>query len=142
MGKNVHDDVLDAALSYLSANGNRLVVLNAEPTGSSAYSHAQTDAKSSGYRLAEATIASSAYTGPANGVTSGRKITIAAQTSMSIDGITSAATDSATHVAIVKYHASSASQAVLYTTTCTAQTLTAGNKVNTPAWTVELRDPS
>jgi len=48
MGKNVHDDVLDAALSYISANATRLVVLNAEPTGASAYTKAQTNVDSSG----------------------------------------------------------------------------------------------
>jgi len=141
MGKNVHDNVLDAALNYLKNNGNRLVVLTAEPTGASAYTNAQTNADSSGYRLAEATISASDFTGPADGDTSGRKITVNAQSSMSINGV--ASTGSATHVAIVQYHASSASsQNVLYTTTCTTQTLTGGNKVNTPAWVVELRDPS
>ena len=141
MGKNVHDNVLDAALNYLKNNGNRLVVLTAEPTGASAYTNAQTNADSSGYRLAEATISASDFTGPADGDTSGRKITVNAQSSMSINGV--ASTGSATHVAIVQYHASSASsQNVLYTTTCTTQTLTGGNKVNTPAWVIELRDPS
>jgi len=141
MGKNVHDNVLDAALNYLKNNGNRLVVLTAEPTGASAYTNAQTNVDSSGYRLAEATISASDFTGPADGDTSGRKITVNAQSSMSINGV--ASTGSATHVAIVQYHASSASsQNVLYTTTCTTQTLTGGNKVNTPAWVVELRDPS
>ena len=141
MGKNVHDDVLDAALDYIKNNGTRLVVLNAEPTGASAYTNAQTDADSSGYRLAEATISSGDFTGPANGDTSGRKVTVNAQSSISIDGI--AGSDSATHVSVVQYHASSASsQNVLYTTTCTSQSLTGGNKVNTPAWDIEIRDPS
>jgi hypothetical protein len=141
MGKNVHDNVLDAALNYLPTNANRLVVLSAEPTGASAYTNAMTDVDSSGYRLASATISASDFTGPAEGATSGRKITVNAQSSMSIDGI--AASENATHVALVKYHASSASsQLVLYTTTCTSQSLTGGNKVNTPAWVIEIRDPS
>ena len=141
MGKNVHDDVLDAALEYIQNNATRLVILNDEPTGASAYTDAQTNADSSGMRLAEVTISSGDYTGPANGDTSGRKIAVNAQTSLSVDGV--AASDSATHVALVQYHASSASsQAVLYTTTCTSQTLSGGNKVNTPAWDIEIRDPS
>ena len=141
MGKNVHDNVLDAALSYLPTHANRLMVLSAEPTGASAYTNAVTDVDSSGFRLASATISASDFTGPANGVTSGRKITVNAQSSMSIDGI--ALTANATHVALVQYHASSASsQAVLYTTTCTSQSLTGGNMVNTPAWVIEIRDPS
>ena len=141
MGKNVHDNVLDAALNHIKSNGTRLVVLTSEPTGASAYSNAQTDVDSSGYRLAEATIASSAYTGPANGDTSGRKIQVNAKSSISVDGVASSST--ANHVAIVQYHASSASsQNVLYTTTCTGQVLTGGNMVNTPAWDIEIRDPS
>ena len=140
MAKNVHDNMLDAALSYLASNGNRLIVLNAEPTGASAYANAIADADSSGFRLASATISASDFTGPADGDTSGRKIAVNAQSSMSIDGV--AASDSATHVAIVKVSSSASSQMVLYTTTCTSQSLTGGNKVNTPAWDIEIRDPS
>jgi len=140
MAKNVHDNVLDEALNYLETNANRLVVLSAEPTGASAYTNAQTNYDSSGYRLAEATISASDFTGPANGDTSGRKTTIGAQSSMSINGVASSA--NATHVALVKNHASASSQMVLYTTTCTSQNLTGGNKVNTPAWDIEIRDPT
>lgn len=141
MAKNVHDNMLDAALNYLKSNANRLVVLTAEPTGASAYSNAITAKDSSGFQLASATISASDFTGPADGDTSGRKIAVGAQSSMSIDGI--AASSSATHVSVVKFHASSASsQLVIYTTTCTTQSLTGGNKVNTPAWDIELRDPT
>lgn len=140
MAKNVHDNILDASLNYLKNNGNRLVVLTAEPTGSSAYANAQTNYDSSGYRLAEATISASDFTGPADGDTSGRKITVNAQSSMSINGVASSA--NATHVAVLKNASSASSQLVLYTTTCTSQSLTGGNKVNTPAWDIELRDPT
>ena len=140
MGKNVHDDVLDAALNHLKTNGNKIVVLNAEPTGARAYANAILDAASSGYRLADAVIASSAYTGPAEGSISGRKITVNAVSSMSIDGLAASTADSATHVAILNTTASST--AVLYTTTCTTQSLTSGNTVNTPAWEIEIRDPA
>lgn len=142
MAKNVHDNVLDAALNYLKNNANRLVVLTAEPTGGSAYSNAQTDHKSSGYRIAQATISASDFTGPANGDTSGRKIAVNAQSSMTINGITSSTSQSATHVALVKNSSVASSQLVLYTTTCTTQSLTEGNKVNTPAWDIEIRDPA
>jgi hypothetical protein len=140
MAKNVHDDVLDQALNYLENNANRLVVLTAEPTGASAYTNAQTNYDSSGYRLAEATISASDFTGPVDGDTSGRKTTVNAQSSMSINGVASSA--NATHVALVLNHASASSQAVLYTTTCTSQSLTGGNQVNTPAWDIEIRDPT
>ena len=128
MAKNVHNNVLDAALNYLNSNANRLVVLSAEPTGASAYTNAQTDFDSSGYRLAEATISASDFTGPADGDTSGRKIQVNAQSSMSINGVTSSA--NATHVALVKQSSTASSQMVLYTTTCTSQSLTGGNQGN------------
>lgn len=137
MGKNVHDDVLDAALNFLKTNGTKLIVLTSEPTGSSAYTNATKAVDSSGLKLADASISSTDFTGPSDGDTSGRKIAVNAQSSISIDGIASSA-DSATHVCIVD----DSSSAVLYTTTCTSQSLTAGNKVNTPAWDIEIRDPA
>ena len=141
MGKNVHDDVLDAALAILSANSHRLVICTSEPTGASAYTNAMTAVDSSGFKLASITIDSTDFTGPAEGDTSGRKIAVDAQVSLSVDGVV--ASGSAGHVALVKYHASSvALQDVLYVTTCTAQSLTGGNKVNTPAWDIEIRDPA
>jgi hypothetical protein len=141
MGKNVHNDVLDAALDYLVSNATRLTVLTSEPVGSSAYANAEALVDSSGFRLAQAVISASDFTGPADGDTSGRKIQVNAQSSMSIDGV--ASSGSASHVCLTKYHASSGSlQAVLYTTTCTTQSLTGANKVNTPNWDIEIRDPA
>jgi hypothetical protein len=142
MGKNVSDLTLDAALNYIKSNVNKLFVLSSEPTGGSAYANMIGDYDSSGYRLADSgAISSSAFTGPGDGSTSGRKLTVNAQSSMSIDGVASSA--NATHVAIGRTHASSASsQLVIYTTTCTSQGLTGANKVNTPAWDIEIRDPS
>ncbi len=133
MGKSVNDLVLDSALNYLKSNGNKLCVCTSEPTSYSA--HIATYGSASGMVLAETVIDSGDYTGPENGDTSGRKIAVDAQTSISID-----ASASAEHVAIVNTTASS--EAILYVTTCTSQALTSGNKVNTPAWSVELRDPS
>jgi hypothetical protein len=144
MAKNVHDDVLDAALNYLKDNADKLLVLSAEPTGASAYTNATTAHTASGYLLADAVLAASGadFTGPAEGVTSGRRITVDAQSSMAIDGLASAAAADATHVALVLDAVGSSAGAVLYTTTCTTQSLTGGNTVNTPAWDIEIRDPA
>ena len=141
MAKNVSDATLDAALNYIKSNVNKLFVLTAEPTGASAYTNMVGDFDSSGFRLADSgAISSSAFTGPADGSTSGRKLAVSAQSSMSIDGVASSA--NATHVAIGKTSSSASSQLVIYTTTCTSQTLTGANKVNTPAWDIEIRDPT
>ena len=136
MGKNVHDDILDAALNHLKTNATKLIVLTSEPTGASAYANATKAKDSSGLKLASVAISSADFTGPANGDTSGRKIAVNAQSSISIDGV--ASSSSATHVCAVD----DSSSAVLYTTTCTSQNLTGGNKVNTPAWDIEIRDPA
>jgi hypothetical protein len=141
MGKNVHNDVLDEALGYIKSNATRLVVLTSEPVGASAYSNAQKDKDSSGFRLAEKTITSANYTGPGEGSPNGRELQVSVATSMSVNGVASSA--NASHVGLVQWHSSSASlQNVLYVTSCTQQNLTGGNKVNTPAWTITLRDPT
>lgn len=139
MAKNVHDNMLDAALNYLE-NANRLIVLSAEPTGASAYTNVTTAYDSSGFKLASAVISAADFTGPANGDTSGRKMAVGAQSSMSIDGVATSA--NATHVCLAKISSVASSQMVIYTTTCTSQSLTGSNKVNTPSWDVELRDPT
>ena len=137
MAKSVANAVLDAALNYVKTNATLITVTTDAPN----YAQATTNFDSSGYKLAGATISASDFTGPGVGDTSGRKLTANAQSSMSIDGIGSGA-QNATHVALVKVSSSASSQIVLYVTTCTSQSLTAGNKVNTPAWDMELRAPA
>jgi len=141
MAKNVHDNVLDQALNYIKNNANKLFVLTSEPANTaSGYTNMTKDKDSSGYRLADSSVISASdFSGPVNGA-SGRKLTVKAQSSMSIDGIASSA--NATHVTLGKTSSSASSQLVLYTTTCTSQNLTGGNKVNTPAWDIQINDPS
>lgn len=84
--------------------------------------------------IAARALASVAVTGAdftkANGDTSGRKITTAQQTSISIT-----ASGTADHVAVddgVDY----------FITTCTSQALTAGGTVTVGAWDREIADPT
>jgi hypothetical protein len=125
MAKSCNSAILDAALNYIKTNGTRLCICSSQPT-------TYTEATST-YKLADLSITSTAYTGPAAGAVSGRKITMNQQLSIDVD-----TTGSAQHVALVDV----SSTALLYVTTCTAQTITSGNKVTVPAWSVELRDPS
>lgn len=69
----------------------------------------------------------------ADGDTSGRKVTVAAKSGVTVD-----ASGTANHIALVTVSGS----VVRYVTTCTSQVLTAGNTVNIPAWDVELADPT
>lgn len=119
MGKVVHNDVLDAAFTELqTANG--LCLNTAEP--------ASRAAAISDNLMPEATPA---FTGPADGDTSGRKLTVDASNSNTAD-----ASGTATHVTLID------GSNVLYVTTCTSQAVTSGNTVNIAAWDVEIADPT
>lgn len=85
--------------------------------------------------LAEVALTAGAGNGDytlANGDTSGRKLTVAAQSAVSITN-----SGTATHIAL-----SDGSATLYYVTTCTSQALTSGGTVDVPAWDVEVADPS
>lgn len=83
--------------------------------------------------MAIVTIDSADFTGPANGDTNGRKLTVAQQATITVDS-----SGTAQHIAL----ADSANSKLLYVTTCTSQALTSGNTVTVPAWDIEIADPS
>lgn len=119
MGKVVHNDVLDAALNEI-ATANGLCLNTSEP--------ATRAAAISDNLMPEATPA---FTGPADGDTNGRKITVDAN-----NGNTADADGTATHVSLID------ASVLLYVTTCTSQAITNGNTVNIAAWDVEIADPT
>ena len=125
MAKSVIDAVLDAALAYIKSNATKLCVCNSQPT---TYAHA-----TASYKLASVVISSADFGSPAAGDSSGRKIAVNAQSSVSIDSSGSAA-----HMALVQ----TASSLLIYVTTTTTTGLTAGGKVNVGAWDVEIADPT
>lgn len=125
MAKSVHDDVLDQSLAYIKAQGTRLCVCSTQPT-------THTEALTT-YMLAIKTITNTDYTGPADGDSSGRKVRVNAASGVSVTN-----SGDAEHVALVDF----ANSKLLYVTTCTLQTLTAGNTVDVPAWDVEIADPT
>jgi hypothetical protein len=126
MAKSVHDDVLDGALNIIKNNCTRQVVCSTQPT-------TYTEANAT-YALADVTMASGDFT-VANGDTNGRKVTVAAKSSVLID-----TSGTALHVALLDVSNSK----LLYVTTCTSQALTANgsNVVNIPAWDIEIADPT
>lgn len=128
MAKSVADAVLDAALNYLANNGDRIDICSQQPT---TYAEA-----TSTYSLGNTTMTlgpgNGDYSTAANGDVSGRKITVLAQTGISIT-----ATGTATHIAITD-----GSAALLYVTTCTSQAVTSGNTADLSAWDVEIADPT
>lgn len=124
MGKSILDAFLDAALNYLKTNAGTLHVCSTEPT---TYAEAHVT-----YMLAEVTIDSDDFTGPANGDASGRKITVNEQADITVTN-----SGDAEHVAITN-----GSDALILVTTCTSQYLTAANTVTVPAFDDEIADPS
>lgn len=120
MGKAVTDGFLDGMADLLAAC-TAYNICTAEPT-----SIAECDSLS---LIPVHTLTGGDFT-KANGDTSGRKITVAQQASLSID-----ATGTATHVAIND-------GTDFYVTTCTSQLLTSGGTVTGPAFDIEVLDPA
>lgn len=122
MGKIVHDDVLDGALNIIKNNCNSMTVCSAQPT-------TRTEAVTT-YALADVAMASTDFT-IADGDTSGRKLTVAAKSGITVD-----ASGTGTHIALCD------GTRLLLVTTMTSQALTAGNTCNIPAWDQEIADPT
>lgn len=125
MAKAIPDAILDKTLDEI-ASATKQVLCSAQPT---TYAEAN-----STYALADVVIDSGDFT-KANGDTSGRKVTISAQTGVLIDS-----SGTGTHIALIR----TADSTLIYVTTCTSQAVTANgsNTVNMPAWDVELADPT
>jgi hypothetical protein len=119
-GEFVADVVFDAALDEIAGNAVRLAVCSSAPA---AY------ANIAAATLASFTIDSSDFT-KANGDTSGRKVTVGAQS-----GATASGTGTATH--LVLHDNSSVMYAI---NACSSQAITTGNTVNTAAYDIEIRD--
>jgi len=122
MGKSAHNDVLDAPADVID-QANLMIACSAEPT-------TRTEAVTT-YALADATMTVDSDYTKADGDSSGRKVTVAAKSSITVDS-----SGTVTHVALVD------GTRLLYVTTCTSQAVTAGNTVNFPAWDIEFADPT
>lgn len=123
MAKATPDDVLDAMADEIAANADTQYVCSGQPANFAGIA---------AVALADVAIDSGDFT-KANGDTSGRKTTVAQQSSIPIDG-----SGTANHIVLADAGASR----LLYVTTCTAQALTAGGTVTVPAWDIEIADPS
>lgn len=122
MPKWVNDLEMDAALNYIAASTAMHVI--------STYTQGDSRATVVGNSLANVTMTSGDFT-LADGDSSGRKVTVAAKSGVSVT-----ASGTATHVALID------GSVVRAVTTCTSQALTSGNTVNFPAWKWEIGDPT
>jgi hypothetical protein len=124
MGKLVDNSILDAALNAIKNGVTKLCVCSTQPT-----TYAEATAT---YKLAIKTgLSSASFTGPVDGDTSGRKLTINQEATLAVD-----TGGNAQHIALCS------DSVLLYVTTSTAQTLIAGNTVTVPAWDIEIADPN
>lgn len=124
MAKTVDDTVLDGAFDILD-QADLMTVCSAQPT---TYTEAITT-----FKLADIAMTPNTDFTKGNGDVSGRKVTVAAKSGVTIDS-----TGTATYVALTK----SAGSVLLYVTTCTSQVLTASGTVDFPAWDIEILDPT
>lgn len=122
MAKFTHDDVLDAALAKI-ATATRMVITSGQPANFAGIA---------AVALADVTLTAGNGNGDyviANGDTSGRKVTVGAQSGVTVDS-----TGTATHICLDD------GVTLLSVTTCTSQALTAANTVNVPAYDIEFLD--
>lgn len=125
MPKFAPDAMMDAALDYVDLAD----VMHVCSTLDSSPTYAEITAAS----LADVAVTPNTDFTKADGDTSGRKVTVAAKSGVTVD-----ASGTANHIALVTVSGS----VVRYVTTCTSQALTSGNTVNIPAWDIEIADPT
>lgn len=119
--KYAPDPMIDSALTYVAGATAMHIcsVLGAVPTRA---------------QVITASLANVALTGAdyvnADG-TSGRKCTVAAKSAIAVT-----ATGSAENVVLID------ATVVRYMTSCTTQAVVSGNTVNTPAWIIQIADPT
>jgi hypothetical protein len=121
MTKFLSDTVLDGPKGVID-DCTRQVVCSAAPANFAGIA---------AVALADVTMASPGDYTAADGDVSGRKTTVAAKSTVTVD-----ASGTATHTVLDN-------GSVLHVTTeVTSQALTAANTVNIPAWDIEFRDPT
>lgn len=121
MAKWASNTVLEAPLGEVGKSV-RMVALPSQPADLT-----QVNAD----RLAEVALAAGDYT-ISNGITSGRRTTVAAKAGVPVVGTGG----TATHVALVT------TSALVYVTTCPNAVLSQGGTVNFSAWDVEIGQPT
>lgn len=123
MAKNAPDATIDTLLDYVDLC-DRMYVCSGEPANFAGIA---------AVTLATATMTPNTDYPKLAGDVSGRKITVAAKSGVSVT-----ATGTATHIAL----GLTTDSTLRYVTTCTSQALTSGNTVNIPAWKIEVQDPT
>lgn len=130
MGKSVGDVVLDAALNHVINNVDKMVLCEGEPGD---YSAASTLKSGGGSKLGDKSISSSNVSGPVDGDTSGRKLTVNAVTSIAVDE-----GGDLDHIALID----DGNSDLLHVTTAPTRSVLNGDTIDTDPYDEELEDPS
>lgn len=129
MGKLVPDAIIDGMLDTIADGVDRVDICADTPTN---YSTATT---SGTYSLGNVAVTAGDGNGDwtiADGDSSGRKLTLAQQTGVSVG-----ATDTATHIA-----GTDGTSVFYFATTCTSQVVTSGNTATINTFDIEVSDAS
>lgn len=118
MAKFTADSVLDAALDKI-ATSTRMMITSGQPANFAGIA---------AVALADVVVDSGDFT-KADGTTSGRKVTVGAQSGVNVDS-----SGTATHVCLDD------GSTLLHVTTITSQALTAGNTASVAAYAIEFAD--
>jgi hypothetical protein len=124
----IHDDILDAAASYISSNTENLYITN-DTAPPSTYSFASTTGT-----YACGVKATPSFTGPADGDTSGRKITVDAISDGSVNDTATADYWALTDNSLTKL--------LVWGDLSAPQAVTNGNTFTLTAADVEFPDPA
>jgi hypothetical protein len=124
MAKTLDDSVIDGSLNVVKNGATQMCLCSAQPT-------TYTEATATYMLVLKTGLTSSSFTGPANGDTSGRKLTKTAETGIPV-----------TNTGTVLFVAFCSATVLLFVDTCTSQVVTAGNTANTPAFKWEIADPT
>ena len=123
MAKSASDACIDGGLTYISENAAKIYVCTT--VAMSTFADVSSEALTTGSAVTSANLVIGV------GDSSGRKIAVAAQSSLSVS-----VTGTAGQIAVVS------SDALMIVTTCTTQALTTGNTVTIPTWDIEIADPT
>lgn len=132
MAKWANDLFMDAALDRIKTGAgtfgpcNKMTVCSTQPT-------TYTEGNAT-YALADVAMTGTDFT-IGNGDTNGRKVAVAAKSSILID-----TSGTAQHIALLD----TVNSVLMYVTTCTSQALVANasNTVSVPTWDIEIADPT
>ena len=126
MTKTVNDEVLDAALQHLIDQADRM---SSTVANENSWASIQTK------HLSWVTVSAGDWTGPANGDTSGRKITLGQKANVEVSTTGSCQ--------VISLCDTSGAGKILYTTDVSiVQTVTDGNTMTFNTWKVEILDPT